>query len=204
MLDTAYHLFSETGIAAVSMADIARATGYGNTTLHRYFSNKAALVVAVATWKWEEYTWERLSARGDDSWEKRPAAEQYAYFLDAFIDLYLNHRDMLRFNQFFNIYITSAQAKGEITGETLSPYEDMIHALNARFARMYKKALTDGTLRVEEGKEKIFSSSLHLMLAAVTRYAVGLVYRPEDGTTPEEELNILKEMMINRYTVKKQ
>ena len=31
----------------------------------------------------------------------------------------------------------------------------------------------------------MFSGSFHIMLAAVTRYAVGLVYVPEKGTEPE-------------------
>ena len=52
ILETAYGLFVEKDINSVSMADIARTTGYGNTTLHRYFRNKTVLVVAVAAWKW--------------------------------------------------------------------------------------------------------------------------------------------------------
>ena len=43
----------------------------------------------------------------------------------------------------------------------------------------------------------MFSTTLHLMLAAVTRYAVGLVY--EGGTEPEKELTVLKEMLMGRY-----
>ena len=196
MLQTAYSLFSERGIDSVSMADIARETGYGNTTLHRYFSNKSALVVAVATWKWEEYTWERFAQRTPDILDEHTALEQYEFFLNAFIDLYNNHRDILRFNQFFNIYMRSVNEDGEV----LNPYTDMIEALNTRFVRMYKKARVDKTLRTDESEQQMFSTSLHLMLAAVTRYAVGLVYSPEGCASPEEELILLRDMLISRYS----
>ena len=38
--------------------------------------------------------------------------------------------------------------------------------------------------------------------AAVTRYAVGLVYEPESGFDDERELAILREMLLSRYTVR--
>ena len=45
----------------------------------------------------------------------------------------------------------------------------------------------------------MFSTTLHLMLAAVTRYAIGLVYIPENGFDAEKELEKLKEAMLLRY-----
>ncbi len=197
MIQTAYALFSEKGIDAVSMADIARETGYGNTTLHRYFCNKPTLVVAVATWKWEEYTWERFSSLGSASWDEHSAADQFRFFLDAFIDLYNNHRDVLRFNQFFNIYMCSVADEENV----LDPYTDMIKALYKRFVRMYRKAEKDGTLRTGEGEQRMFSATLHLMLAAVTRFAVGLLYSPPGGSSPEEELLLLRDMLIDQYCI---
>ena len=39
-----------------------------------------------------------------------------------------------------------------------------------------------------------------MMLAAVTRYAVGLAYQPEEGAGPEEELAMLRDMMLKQYS----
>ena len=64
---------------------------------------------------------------------------------------------------------------------------------------MYLKAVKDETLRTDEPEEKIFSKTLHLMLAAVTRYAVGLAYIPESGFDAMEELETMKEMLLERY-----
>ena len=45
----------------------------------------------------------------------------------------------------------------------------------------------------------MFSTTLHLMLAAATRYAIGLVYIPESGFDAEKELEKLKEALLMRY-----
>ena len=44
----------------------------------------------------------------------------------------------------------------------------------------------------------MFSATLHLMLAAVTRYAVGLVYLR--GPDPEQEL-LLRDLLVERFTI---
>ena len=44
----------------------------------------------------------------------------------------------------------------------------------------------------------MFSTVLHLMMAVVTRYAVGLVYN--DGTDPEKELLLQKKMLMNEFS----
>ncbi|MBO6132759.1 MAG: hypothetical protein J6P05_00285 [Lachnospiraceae bacterium] len=45
----------------------------------------------------------------------------------------------------------------------------------------------------------MFSAVLHLMLAAVTRYAVGLAYVPESGFDAMEELETLKRAVLREY-----
>jgi hypothetical protein len=39
-----------------------------------------------------------------------------------------------------------------------------------------------------------------MMLAAGTRYAVGLAYQPEGGSEPEEELTLLRDMIVKQYS----
>ena len=64
---------------------------------------------------------------------------------------------------------------------------------------MYLKAKQDKTLRTDDPEEKMFSTTIHLMLAAVTRYAVGLVYIPESGFDAMEELETQKRAIFREY-----
>lgn len=193
-LENAFELFVSGSIEALTMSQIAKASGFSDMTLYRYFPSKPDLVVAVAVWKWEQFQNEYLEQRHSAGAEEATAAENFQFFLESFLQLYREHRDILRFNQFFNVYVESERIE---TG-TLSPYRNMIEGLKTRFHSTYQKAGQDGTLRTDVPEEKMFSATLHLMLAAVTRYAVGLIY--DAGIDPEEELLELKDMLMQRYT----
>lgn len=194
MLAAAFRLFSEQSIDSVQMEDIAKETGYTRRSLNRYFCDKDNLVVEVSAWAMESFT----KVNRKRSPEKTgTAAETYAFFLDSFLRMYREHSDILRLNQHFNIYV---KARG-IDAEQLMPYSGMIDAIKERFHAVYLRGEQDGTLRTDIPEEKIFSATLHLMLAAVTRYAVGLAY--ETGVDPEEELMTLRNMLYKEYTITK-
>ena len=195
LLQKGYELFSTKSIEAIGMRDVAKAVGCGSVSAYRYYGSKPEFVVAVATWKWEQFQEENQKRRPNADIAKMTAAEIFEFYLDSFLELYRDHKDLLRFNQFFNVYVQSEH----IDAGMLQPYQKMIEELKEQFHGMYLKAMQDETLRVDEGEEKMFSKTLHLMLAAVTRYAVGLVYTPESGFDAEEELETMKEMLLERY-----
>lgn len=194
-LEKSYALFTGKSIESVSMIEVARECGYGTTTLYRYYRTKPELVVAVATWIWGQAIAENRERRPSLDFEGMTAAQIFAFYLDSFIDLYRNHRDLLRFNQFFNIYIQSER----IDPEVMKPYRAMIEGLKSDFQVIYARAEQDHTVRTDQSEEEMFSATLHLMLAAVTRYAIGLVY--DGGTEPEAELILLRDMLLRHYVI---
>ncbi len=195
MLQTAFRLFSERNIESISMGDVAAETDYTLRSFQRYFHAKENLVVETATWAFENFIAENRKRRRDP--DKTTAAEDYEFFLDSFLALYRDHADLLRFNQMFNIFLRAEH----IDKTRLQPFTGMTDALRERFRATYEKGKRDGTLRTDVSEEKIFSATLHLMLAVVTRYAVGLAY--DAGVDPWEELLTMKEMLLARYTVTK-
>lgn len=197
-VEKAYELFSSKGIEGVSLQDIATASGYGIATLYRYFSNKPTLVVEVATWRWQQYFVENQKRRPNADFSGMTAVQVFEFYLDSILELYRNHKDLLKFNQLFNIYIQSVN----IDSQTISPYRNTIKGLGDKFNIIYEMGERDHTIRIDESKEEMFSLTLHLMLAAVTRYAVGLAYTPEESFDDMKELTALKEMLIDRYIIK--
>ncbi len=194
-LEKSYELFSTRTIESVTMSEIARTCGYRDMTLYRYFPSKPILVVVVATWIWEQMLLKNEARRPSRDFSGMTAAEILDFHLGSYIELYRKKRDLLRFNQFFNVYILSER----IDPEVLKPYRNMIERVKAGFHIMYTKAKQDHTVRTEESEEEMFSTILHLMLAAATRYAVGLVYIPENGFDAEKELEKLKTLLLLRY-----
>ena len=192
ILESGFRIFAENGIEKVTMNDVAKAAGIAVSSLYRYYSPKPKLVMAISTWAWTAYAEENEKLEAERVGQDRTAAEMFDFFLESFLDLYRNHKDLLRFNQFLNVYL----ANGEIPREDMQPYLDMIRSQEVRFGRIYRKALEDGTLRTELPEKAMFSATLHLMLAVITRYAVGLVYNRESGA---EELQMQKEMLLQRF-----
>ena len=195
LLEKGYELFSTKSIESIGMRDVAKAVGCGSTSVYRYYGSKPDFVVAVAIWKWEQFQEENQKRRPSVNFEGMTAEEIFEFYLDSFLVLYRDHKDLLRFNQFFNVYVQSEH----IDKGTLSPYRDMIGRLRERFHDMYLKAEQDKTIRTDEPEEEMFSKTLHLMLAAVTRYAVGLVYIPEHGFDAEKELIFQKQVLLKEY-----
>ena len=192
IVEAAYRLFSQRNIDSVKPAEIAREVGLTVRTLQRHFKGKSALVIETATWAFQTFTAENRKRNPEQT--GGTAADVYAFFLDSFLRLYRERGDLLRFNQFFNVYVRSEK----IDAGQLQPYGGMIDALRERFRAVYEKGRQDGTLRTDYPEEVIFSATLHLMLAVVTRYAVGLVY--DAGVDPEDELLLQKRMLLREFT----
>ncbi len=190
IIEAAFPVFAERTIERVTMNDIADACGIGVATVYRHFSTKPALVLAVATWAWESYLSEINKRIEPDG---KTAGEQFRFFLDSFLDLYRNHKDLLRFNQFFNIYVQSEKPRPR----QMKPYMDTIGGFITKFHIFYALGERDGTLRTDMPEQEMATTVTHLMLAAVTRYAVGLVYL--EGSDPEKELILLRDLLLERF-----
>ena len=197
IIDTGFKMFSERGIDLVSIDEIAKACGMTRVTIYRYFPSKLDLVIEIGSVMWREYYSKMSEKYPSGITDALSAREHFELFLDCFIDLYREKRALLRFNQYFNLYIGSMHA----TGDQLRPYTAAIFIIKRSFLKLYRKAQRDGTLRTDISEERMFSALLHIMLAAVTRYAAGLVYVPDSGAEPVEELIMLKEMLINKFAV---
>jgi len=191
ILQAAFRCFTDKTIAKVSMNDIATAADIGVATLYRYYKTKTALVLAVGTWLWEQQI--RTLGRSLEDIGRATGAESLDYFLDTFLRMYRGQKDILRFNQFFNVYIQNE----EMSPEGMRPYMNVINLMADRFHIIYQKGEQDGTLRTEIPEAEMFSTAMHLMLAAATRYAVGLVYQGEYD--PEKELLRQKRMLLREF-----
>ena len=193
ILDAGFCIFSEMSIDKVSMANVANKAGIGIATLYRYYRTKPELVVAVGTHVWSNFIRDYTPIRNDD---KMTAVEELEFFLDSFLELYKNHKKLLCFNQFFNIYIRNEA----VPKKALNSYNEMVDKLAIRFHRIYVKGENDKTLCTEMSEKAMFLSIVHLMLAAVTRYAIGLVY--EKDSESYKELILLKNMIMREFSKK--
>ena len=196
MLAAGFKLFSERGIDAVKMQEVAAESGIGIATIYRYYDNKLSFVLDIGTRKWEEYGAYAANKREERRADEMTAAEELAFYLDFYIDLYQNHSGILRFNQDFNNFV---RHEG-VTQEQLLPYLRAVSVFAGMFHCVYEKGRRDGTIRTDLPEEKMFASTSHIMLAVAVRYAQGLIYSADVEADRTEEMQMLRRMILREFT----
>ncbi|MBO4852029.1 MAG: TetR/AcrR family transcriptional regulator [Schwartzia sp.] len=197
MLTEGFRVFSEESIETVAMQKVADACGLGVATVYRYFRTKTELAIAIGANIWKNYAVkveEMYRARGGDAMN---AAEELEFFLDCFLDLYKNHKDVLRFIRNFETFIRHEN----VAKEELQVYNGVVDGFAKKFHAVYQKAEQDGTLRLEMPETKFFYTIMYIMLAAAEKFAEGLVYPSEYEEDMTEELELLKTMILRTYSM---
>lgn len=197
MLEKGFELFSKKGIEAVAMQEVANACNVGIATLYRYYNTKLLLVIDIATRQWQDYIKRINALRKKNNADKMTAAQEFEFYLDFYVDLYKNHKALLRFNQDFNNYVQHEKA----SAKQLKPYLESIGEIAKMFRGVYEKGKKDGTLKTELPEDKMFAATSHIMLAVAVRYAQGLLYSRNEQDRTEEFL-LLKQMILNEYVVR--
>ncbi|MBQ2049068.1 MAG: TetR/AcrR family transcriptional regulator, partial [Spirochaetales bacterium] len=161
ILREGFRLFESKGIETTGMQEIADACHLGIATLYRYYRNKLDLVIDIGTRQWEQYFVHISNTLARQNVDQMTAAKELEFYLDFYIDLYRNHKDLLRFNNNFNSYVMHEGA----TAEQLKPYLTAIGSISIFFHSLYEKGKKDGTIRTDMPEEKMFASTVHIMLA---------------------------------------
>lgn len=136
IIDTAFRLFVEKKIEAVSMDEVAKEAGVGRATLFRCYNNKTELAIAVCASKWKAYLDKLDEARPISSIHDIPAIGRFIFTLDSYIGMYQNHKDLLQYNDNFNNYITHQTVRQE----ELANFHASLNSVNTRLHMMYAKA----------------------------------------------------------------
>ena len=124
MLESGFRIFAERSIESVTMQDVALDCKVGLATMYRYFGTKLDFVITIGALQWEAYfreVEEEYHRRGGDM---MTAAEELDFYLGAYVILYREHRDILRFNQNFNSYIIHENASKEQLARLLIYWTD--------------------------------------------------------------------------------
>ena len=195
LLETGFRLFSRSSIESVKLTEIAEESGIGIATLYRYFENKSTLVIEIGIKVWRGYFEEVHRMYDEMNGDDMSGEEELSFFLDCFIDLYRNHKDILRFNRNFDTYVKHSRC----TAEQMRPFNDAMGIFAQKFHTVISKSQNDGTLNITEPEEKMFINLLYIMLSVTEMYTDGLVYPVIEQRDMTAELFELKEMIMKNY-----
>ena len=197
ILNTAFDIFVEKTIEAVSMGEIAEAAGVGRATLFRYYPSKLELVIEVCGKKWKDVFDELDRCRPISSVGEIPALDRLIFTLDSYIALYQNYKELLCYNDNFNLYVSRV---GE-DNERLAEFHESLYSVDVRLHNMYEKAKEDKSFRTDIPEGEFMRVTVQTMMGAGEHYAKGFIWGSEKEHDYTQELLRLKEMIINYVTI---
>ena len=197
ILNTAFDIFVEKTIEAVSMGEIAEAAGVGRATLFRYYPSKLELVIEVCGKKWKDVFDELDRCRPISSVGEIPALDRLIFTLDSYIALYQNYKELLCYNDNFNHYVSRV---GE-DNERLAEFHESLYSVDVRLHNMYEKAKEDKSFRTDIPEGEFMRVTVQTMMGAGEHYAKGFIWGSEEEHDYTQELLRLKEMIINYVTI---
>lgn len=196
LIETGFRLFSEYGIENVTLQRVADEAGVGIATLYKYYLNKERLVIAISKSIWSG-VWQRtLGARGADGLGELTAYEGIALYADAIIMIYREHPQFLRFSGEYKNFIRTVKTEKKHLEEELREHLDELEPMRQLFHRMYERAKTDHSIRMDIPEQELFTTVTITMLSVAERYAQGLVWADDHREDQTQKLVYVKEMIL--------
>lgn len=182
-LVSAYWLFLEKGIDAVSLADVAKAAEIAPTSLYRYFGNKLNLVLQCGTLFWKQTMMVNNPVRSVPDYAQKTGYEQTVLLMESFVRAYCEYPQHLRFLRNFDLYLERAQVPREALGE----YDAALSGWKQIAKDALEHGQRDGTLRTDIDFVQIYYAVTHALLVLAERLACQPVLLDSDLELPPEE-----------------
>ena len=153
ILQTATSLFMTSGIADVTIKDIADAAEIGEATVYRYFGTKTNIVIASAL-KLGKETYEAFF----DLTKGKTGYDKLEIFYNSYLNVFKKSPSHFYFIKEFDAYMC---AHSEIS---LDEYEKSLDLFKNDFMNAYKLGLSDGSIKEVKQIEVLYYSTTHALL----------------------------------------
>lgn len=164
---SAFKLFCEKGIESVSMVEIAKESGVGETTIYRYFENKTTLVLEAFVKLWDMIMRQIEDfAEGYDNYNSLTGYEQISVWIDTFRLLYQNNADFILFSYEAKLYLLRNNVKLDSLQQDI-----LMNPIKGPFLLALEKGKKDGSIPVTEESENVF----YAVWGAIRGYIVKIV-----------------------------
>ena len=168
--------FEKNGIINTKISTIAKSSHVGEATIYRYFTDKIQLIKSVAYDYWEEQTTvfdEYLEKTID---KDSTGLSKIKVYLEMFIELYHNHKNLLKFMEDFdNIYILSK------TSEEENEFFKYVHYIKKVFLGFFNEGIDDGSINPDFDKNIAYSFISQVMVSTTQKMALRLGYNHTDN-----------------------
>ena len=186
-------IFKEKGIDQTKMMDIAEKAEVGVASVYRYFKTKFDLVIAAATWLWQEEISSLYHQFYNAAFDELSGAEQVRAILGIFINIYLEYPEYMSFLEYFDNYIV----KEEILAEKLEAYEQSIMDLKTGLFNAIEQGKRDGSIKESIESNSFYITITHALMSLSQKLILrGTILKSDYEVQGEQQLWMLIEMAM--------
>lgn len=193
ILETAFELFSEKAIEAISMNEVAVAAEIGIATLYRYYGTKQKLAFAVNEAQWKRFYKEIEKTCPLDIAPPISAKEWLNQLMEMILSMFEQNKKMLRFNYHLDSYARHKPVPEDIRKK----YYEMMQPMANWYAWMRERAEEDHTIRTDLGSSEFMNSVIAPLFSTASKYALDVIWSEYGDFDAASCLRNLKEALMN-------
>lgn len=194
IIKAAIDVFKEQGIDNTKMVDVAQRAQFGVATVYRYFKNKTELVIASATWLWDEELSNINALFYKESFSEHKAIDRIRKILTLFLDMYLHHSDILGFLEQFDNYVV----KNEISSENLESYETSVISIKKDILQSMAQGKIDGSIKEGIDENLFYITATHSLMSLCQKLILrGKIISKDDEIAGYDQISLLIEMLLS-------
>ena len=194
IVQVAIEVFKEKGIDNAKMTDIAEKAQFGIATVYRYFNTKTELVIASATWLWNEEMSVLNNMFNEADFLELRAVERVRKILELSLDIYHNHQDLLRFLEQFDNYIV----KEQIPLEKLENYEKNIIDMKYAMFSAINQGKKEGSIKDTVDLDTFYMTIMHSLMSLCQKLILrGRILNSDNEIQGDDQIRLLIDMALN-------
>lgn len=167
IIKSAFRLFCQRGIEAVTMAEIAKVSKVGETTMYRYFDNKSTLVLEAFIKLWDEIMRDiSKSVESYSRYSELNGYNQVKLWIESFKELYISDADFILFSYEAKLYLVRHNIKLQKNQQDI-----LMQTIRIPFLAALNKGKQDGSIPIKRNSEDIF----YAVWGSVRGYIVKIV-----------------------------
>lgn len=194
IIQSAIEVFKEKGIDNAKMTDIADRAQVGIATLYRYFKPKSEIVIAAATWIWNEEMSELNNLFNKEGFIDLKPIDRVRKILEVAIDIYHKHPDVMSFLEQFDNYVV----KEQVPAEKLEGYEKSVINMKYVMHDAISKGKEDGSIKESIDTEMFYITITHSLMSLSQKLILrGKVLNSDILIKGDDQIGLLIDMAVN-------
>ncbi len=189
----AAQLLKEKEFGEVKMTDIAQSCDIGVATVYRYFGTKSNLVVATATYLWQQESERYAKLFTGEAYTQMSGYEQIKSVLGIFGLLLQEDPGFLHFVYKMDQYVLSEK----ISDTDIQMYEDRVMDSYSIFEKAFCKGLKDGSIRRQVDGKRYYQMATHSLMSLAQKLLAGQVLQSDEQGDILEEVRLLQIVILN-------